>query len=339
MMMNKALLLIAFQILIPWSLWAQTVSIFRIGDHLAPQSSQSLGHCTGFYIHDSGEIITAAHCNHFKDMEVISQTGEVLLNLPNAEKHYLTYPRFGPVDVIVIKLNANEEARLKNLSELIYEPHTNEWIVAGYPTVFRNQSLSLFKCVEFASDPKPFSKFWIEKKFNSTHIQCPISDKVLDPKVTLNLTHAQLGGLSGGPVFKDKKVIGVVYHYQQPDVSGSPSYYKVQRLSELDQWVSEQDALSRYRLKQALFEEIKIPNLIVHQMSSLIALGIKGPYSLQATIDNIAWISSNTLRVTFNDQEYFDISADTLTVSLKNFFQSYLPDEVAEITDSQLNRL
>lgn len=302
---------------------ANSLSIFRIGDLDLTQEQNDLGHCTGFYIHNSGEIITAAHCNHQKDFRVISQSGKTLLSLHQSAKFYETNS-LGPYDLLSIHLNEIQEQELLNNKDLLFNNYNENFQILGFPTALREKPLFALNCTPYQDYAKEFSKFWIEQRFETFHLKCDHSNQDINSTSVKDFKHHELAGMSGGPVIYKNNVIGLIYHYEEPRSTNTQSYYKIQLFPKKSNYLPEALAIQRYQLNTKIFETLKIPNLILIKINELLITFSKLDFKSIDSISNMKITENQDLEISFNNGSTTETFHSSLVpVSVVRFVKEY----------------
>lgn len=288
--------------------FAQGVSVFRLGE-------SGLGSCTGFYVPNSKQVITAGHCNHRHDFKVIDSTGKIRADLADAKRSYLA-TSFGPFDVLILSLSDAQEAQLLAFREAIYNPPTRGYVIAGFPEKFREWEISEFSCGKLEIDSE-YSQRGIEAKLASKHLICPVMNHMQDSKAQY-LAYSDVAGLSGGPVFLDGQLIGLAYHFAASGFEGQ-GYFKIQYLNAASAAViSESEADQKFQVNRKIFEEIKVPNIINLKFADLFFSVAPKGYQREM-IQSVQLASNSDLMIQFSEQA-IEVPSSKISPTLSKFF-------------------
>ncbi len=257
-------------------------------------------------------------------MRILSDEGFIILDLLGVQKNYFVN-EMGPFDIVSLPLTKNHSNVITKNPKLSLNLDTNnDYVIAGFPSRHRFKDTLYLSCRRYQQIPIKFSNFWFENQMGTIHLQCNSSSTHLTQDQIFNLTHAEVAGMSGGPVLFQNKVIGVVYHYEEKK-QDKESYFKVQLFPNEVIRMPESKANRRYQLDRRLFESVKLPNLILQQLLELVMIQA-GLYSYkESQLKDIYWAEDQELHITFLSLPPQNFDEKDLPLSLKNFFEKYLP--------------
>ena len=259
--------------------WAETpsnktVQVFRIGDELSYKKVGDLGHCTGF-IH-AGRLFTAAHCNHFRPFVLVDQAGRIFLDLKDKEKNYIRNEH-GLLDMLTIELSEVELSVIA-ASDTRVEVSGVGIEGVGFPLFLRSLPATILGCEEYLDESRRI-RYAFEEAVGDVHFGCSRSNQPEILNVGL-VRHSEVKGMSGGPYLYNGQVLGILYHYDDPNEQTIHGVYKAMPFDPSQTLISESSARRSFQLDRKLLEEAKQPNKSIMDLEAALAQepGAKSAY-------------------------------------------------------------
>ncbi len=295
----------------------------RISQNKKAFAKNDFGHCSAVYDKIEEVIYTAAHCYHNKAFHIRSNSGDLLVDLNEAEYTYYENDH-GLVDLFSIQgFNPIKENKLVSQTSPVSfsSMKSDRHYVLGYPSLHKTETLTYLNCYPL-EDFKSHFIFEIERALGTRHLKCPfyqIDQKNFDDFSS----HSDVAGLSGGGVFHDNELVGIIYQFGDRRKEKFGIYYQFQSLKTGDITpLSVVAARRKYQLDKKIFEEIKVPNFIQTELNLFFMLKLNIFDNRQSFIQNIEWINSETLIFEFIGFNSIEVQKKDLSHNLQNFLQT-----------------
>lgn len=290
--------------------------VFRISQGTTPAPGD-FGHCTAVYVETTKEIYTAAHCYHFKPLNLRGTNGELLLDLSSASYNFLEN-EIGLLDILVIS-GFDEDALQRAKQDAKASPAKKGLSIVGFPAKYNTKNLSEFYCDKRSISPG-YGPRAIEADLNTLHLNCETYTVGESEQKLNHLLHRDVAGLSGGAVFDDGKYIGVAYHYEVNDPI-PPFYFKVQMFNDSAQTISVQRARRKYQLDTKLFEEAKLPKSVTSPLALLLMVDYGLPMKDINRLAHAYWQDAETLMLITQGGQELEVPRRKLSSSLLSYFE------------------
>ncbi len=295
----------------------------RISQKEDSSAREDFGHCSGVYDKIEEVIYTAAHCYHNKAFHIRTNNGKLLFDLSEAEYSYYEND-YGLVDLFSIQgFNPIDEHKLISQASPVdfSSMQTDRHYALGFPSLHKTESLTRLNCYRL-EDFKNHFIFEIEQALGTQHLKCPFYQ--IDQNSFDDFTqHSDVAGLSGGGVFHNNELIGIIYQFGDRRKENFGIYYQFQSL-ETDEIspLSVETARRKYQLDKKIFEEIKVPNLIQTELNLFFLLKLNIFDNRQSFIKNIEWLDDETLLFEFIDFNPIEVQKKDLSHTLQSFLKT-----------------